>query len=1210
VTRPGLADSLDGITMPPRRWRYVSATLPDQSPLRTHVRLCGRLSIEIDGREVVGRMRGRQVPLLAVYLLLHRARAIARDELELALWPDSAPRSQDAALRTLLSRLRSALGADAVSGRDGILLRLPEPVWIDLEAAGAHVVAARSALGLDDPRAAVTAAQTAQDIAARGLLPGAQAVWLEGPRRELADLQVQALELIGQAGLRLGAGELSTVQRAGRTLVELEPYRESGYVLLMRVLAAQGNLAEGLWVYDQLRSLLRDELGVAPSAEAIAVHEGLLGVGAPGDHTEGEPAGEPIELPAAMRMAAAAPLVGREAELSAMRAWWRAGTERIFMLDGEPGTGKSRLLAALAGDAHGAGAVVLAGHAHEEMLAPYESFLQAIGQYVDGAPLGQLRAVVHRSGTAAAEVARLVPELRRRLGDLPASAPDDPETDRYRLFEAVAALLGELAEQSRLLLVFDDLQWAGRPSMLLLRHLARSPRAARIRVLVAYRTGEQTTPDLGAPLSPLRRDGLMRRLQIDGLAPDGAAALVRARVGGTPSAALQEALYDLTGGNPFFIEELVRHLAESGVAPRAAGLADLRRAGLPDDVRDLIARRLTRLSDDGREWLRDAAVIGRDFDASLLEQVLGFDERRFLDALDEALAARLVLETPGTPGRYLFSHALVRETLYTSMSSARRARTHLRVGRALERRGQTDREVAALAHHFTRAGGGGDGADGDGDGVGARAITYALAAGAQAGEVLAHEEAAGHYAHALEVLSRGDRVDPRRHVEVLLALAEARLRGGERAAAWTAFAQAADLAEADGDPASLIRAALGASQRFIQPPGVVDDELIALLDRALEATVGQRTVTRVRLLAQLCATIYFSPRRAQMPRLSAEATSIAAELGDPEAAALAASARRRAWWGPGHPERRLADSTLVLRFARQAGEPELALQGHAWLVVDLLEAGDRSAVEAQVEAFVTGAQTLRQPLYTWNVLVWRAMLALLDGRLDEAERLAEEAVSFGIRPDGVAASQYHLLQLLAIRREQMRTRELEQLLREVSAARPGLVAWRSALALVLSDTGRPELARNELEALVGPEAPEMPTDGDWLPVTALQAELACELGDAERASILFDRLAPHVQTIVVFGMGAVCWGALARHLGRLALVIGRREQGLALLEQAVAANRSLRAWVLLAHAELDLACALGAGERARELASAAAATASQRELPLLAHRAAATLRGL
>jgi DNA-binding SARP family transcriptional activator len=410
VTRPGLADSLDGITMPPRRWRYVSATLPDQSPLRTHVRLCGRLSIEIDGREVVGRMRGRQVPLLAVYLLLHRARAIARDELELALWPDSAPRSQDAALRTLLSRLRSALGADAVSGRDGILLRLPEPVWIDLEAAGAHVVAARSALGLDDPRAAVTAAQTAQDIAARGLLPGAQAVWLEGPRRELADLQVQALELIGQAGLRLGAGELSTVQRAGRTLVELEPYRESGYVLLMRVLAAQGNLAEGLWVYDQLRSLLRDELGVAPSAEAIAVHEGLLGVGAPGDHTEGEPAGEPIELPAAMRMAAAAPLVGREAELSAMRAWWRAGTERIFMLDGEPGTGKSRLLAALAGDAHGAGAVVLAGHAHEEMLAPYESFLQAIGQYVDGAPLGQLRAVVHRSGTAAAEVARLVPE--------------------------------------------------------------------------------------------------------------------------------------------------------------------------------------------------------------------------------------------------------------------------------------------------------------------------------------------------------------------------------------------------------------------------------------------------------------------------------------------------------------------------------------------------------------------------------------------------------------------------------------------------------------------------------------------------------------------------------------------------------------------------------------------------------------------------------
>jgi tetratricopeptide (TPR) repeat protein len=299
-----------------------------------------------------------------------------------------------------------------------------------------------------------------------------------------------------------------------------------------------------------------------------------------------------------------------------------------------------------------------------------------------------------------------------------------------------------------------------------------------------------------------------------------------------------------------------------------------------------------------------------------------------------------------------------------------------------------------------------------------------------------------------------------------------------------------------------------------------------------------------------------------------------------------------------------------LGFARRTGELELALQGHAWLVVDLLEAGDRSAVEAQVEAFAAGAQPLRQPLYDWNVLVWRAMLALMDGRLAEAERLADEAVSFGIRPDGMAASQYHLLQLLAIRREQMRTGELDQPLREMNAARPGLVAWRSAWALTLWDTGRPEPARVELEALVGPGAAEIPVDGDWLPVTALLAELACELGDVERAQILFDRLASYVQTVVVFGMGAVCWGALARHLGRLALLIGRREQGLALLEQAIVVNRSLRARVLLAHAELDLALALGAGTRARELASAAAATASERTLPLVAHRAAATLRGL
>src|SRR5664279_2789103 len=160
------------------RWRYVSETLPDANPPNaregTRIQLCGRLSVELEGRERAGSLRGRQVPLLLAYLVLNRSRAIGREELSGALWPGTAPRSQDAALRTLLSRLRSALGASVLAGRDELSLELPEPVWIDVEVAAAQVQRARSALESRDARQAWGLAQVPLNISSRGLLPGAQ----------------------------------------------------------------------------------------------------------------------------------------------------------------------------------------------------------------------------------------------------------------------------------------------------------------------------------------------------------------------------------------------------------------------------------------------------------------------------------------------------------------------------------------------------------------------------------------------------------------------------------------------------------------------------------------------------------------------------------------------------------------------------------------------------------------------------------------------------------------------------------------------------------------------------------------------------------------------------------------------------------------------------------------------------------------------------
>ncbi len=461
--------------------RFQDVAVSAGTSMSTRVQLCGRLSVEIGGVQLAERLRGRQVRLLLAYLLLNRSRHVGREELIGALWPEHPPVSQDAALRTLLSRLRSGLGGSALSGRSELVLSLPDPVWVDLEAAGDELQRAVQALDRADARSAWALAQVPLNIASRGLLPGAQARWLDSRRRELDDIRMQALEVIGRAGLRLGGSQLASVERAAKGLIEAEPYRESGYVLLMESLAARGNVAEALRVFEQLRTLLRDELGTTPSPQAIGVHERLLRPGSRASSPRpAGPSGATLEVPAELRARSEVPLVGRRRELAELVRLWtgaqgeapRAG--RIVVVAGDAGIGKTSLAAELARRAHADGGVVLAGRAPEEALVPYQPFLEALRHYFSTAEPEELRRAVRDYGP---ELARLVPELSRRLPDLP-PAPEEPESERYRLFEAVVGLFAAISSTAPVLLVLDDLQWADRPTLLLLRHLARSPSPA------------------------------------------------------------------------------------------------------------------------------------------------------------------------------------------------------------------------------------------------------------------------------------------------------------------------------------------------------------------------------------------------------------------------------------------------------------------------------------------------------------------------------------------------------------------------------------------------------------------------------------------------------------------------------------------------------------------------------------------------------------
>jgi pentatricopeptide repeat protein len=232
--------------------------------------------VELDGRRLEHELPGRQGRLLFAYLAANRLSPSPRSELIDALWPYEIPAGAESAVSALLSKLRRVLGADTMEGRSEVRLLLPQDAWIDLEAAAEAVHRAESAVALGDWARGWGPARVALHIARRGFLRGEDAPWVDQQRRVLEEIELRALECVARSGLGLGGPELASAVRSGRALVQLAPYRESGYGYLMEALAAQGNVAEALSIYDELRRLLRDELGAAPSEPTQDLHRRLL----------------------------------------------------------------------------------------------------------------------------------------------------------------------------------------------------------------------------------------------------------------------------------------------------------------------------------------------------------------------------------------------------------------------------------------------------------------------------------------------------------------------------------------------------------------------------------------------------------------------------------------------------------------------------------------------------------------------------------------------------------------------------------------------------------------------------------------------------------------------------------------------------------------------------------------------------------------------
>jgi DNA-binding SARP family transcriptional activator/tetratricopeptide (TPR) repeat protein len=1134
------------------------------APPQVIIELCGRLAVTVDGRRCEGELPGRQGRLALAFLALS-SHAVTRERLIAALWGEDAPASQSQALNVVLSKLRRALGPDVLVNAGERAVQITPGAEIDLDAAQPALDAAFAARDRADWRAVVDAAGRIAALADADLLPGYEAPWLEDPRRRLEELGLQARELRGDAGLALGGAELAAAERAAQELVERAPFRESGHLLLMRVREAQGNLAEALRVHERLRTLLRDELGVAPGPQVQGEFERMLKA----EQAAPPPAAaSPVPAPEGQGFFATrsgAAFVGRDAELERLRQHFELAVQgggRLVLLEGEPGIGKTRLALQFMEACEADGALALYGRCDAETLVPYQPFVEALRRYVARVPDA---------------VRSWSPELARVVPEVPA-AGGEADDDRYRLFEAVADVLRDIAHAQPVVLVLDDLHWADTPTLLMLRQLVRATEQSPLLIVASFRDTERPAA-LVDMLVQLRREHFFEKIALGGLDETEAERLIGEFGPREIPAHVGRTLWEETRGNPFFLEEMVRQLGQGNGALE-----------LPEGIREVIGRRLGTLSDRTRGVLTTAAVMGREFRVEVLEALGAHDEDELDDVVDEGVAAHVIAEVPGVYGRCSFTHSLIRQTLYDGLTATRRARLHLRVGEALEQL-EGEPPLAELAHHFSLAP----------PARGApRAVDYAERAARRAAEALAYEEAARLYEVALEALAATG-LDGERRCALLLACGDAQTKAGAAGDARATFRQAAGATRGLGSARLLALAALGYGSAGQMAGGVHDEAGVQLLEEALAAAGDADDSLRARLVARLAIELSFSDERERRAQLSGEAVEIARRVGDTSGLGFALVARHWSLWGPQNVHERLQAANDLLGLGQRSGDERLTMQGHRWRMIDLLELGEIDAVDVEIDAYAQIAGRRRRVGEVLYVHIYRAMRCLLAGDFDRADEESRQALRLGERVQDPNAGSATLLQAFVLRRERGGLERIEGAIRHYAESYATIPGWYCVLSLLHAESGRAAEARETVDGFARDGFRGLPLDGIWLGAIAHLAETAAVLGDATHAEALYELLEPYAERNVAIGWASTAYGSASRHLGLLAGVLGRRDQAVAHFEDALAMNERMRARPWVARTQVELARVLPReDEHAGALLDAGAAEAERLGMPRLA----------
>jgi DNA-binding CsgD family transcriptional regulator/tetratricopeptide (TPR) repeat protein len=888
-------------------------------------------------------------------------------------------------------------------------------------------------------------------------------------------------------------------------------------------------------------------------------------------------AAEALDLPGPLRSTSTYPLAGRAGELAKLGTLLpRAEGEgrRVALIAGEPGVGKSRLVREFAADAAGSGALVLYGACDATARAPYGPFVEALDRLTRVIEPDELRSAIGQSG----ELARLLPELPALLGGMPEPIAADPDTERHRLHIAVGELIAGLGRRRPVLLVIEDAHWADRPTLALIRHLARAAWSARLLLLITCRDDSEP-PGLGELLAELRRSEDVVRIRLRGLSGAEVAELVAGAAGADRGpddrpdpevAELAAAIHDLTAGNAFLVCELWRSLAETGVvAADGAGVriaAPLSELGSPESVREVVSQRLSRLDPATTDLLELAAVAGPEFELASIREAARLPESELLAALDQAVASGMLEESPRPGLAFRFTHEIVRRALYDRLSSLRRADLHLRVGEGLEAIGSpSGRRLVDLARHFTAA------AD---LGGAERAIDYQRRAAASASGALAYADAAAHLQAASEI---GIESAPER-AAVLLDLGAAAHRAGEASRALAAFGAAAEIARELESPQLLGRAAIGYEEACFRP-GLADGQAVALLEEALAELSAPDRELRISLLAGLARAlgILGEPERAGIVRESAVAL---AREGDERAGI--ASVLVRSYWsrGPTPMPEILEMLTEARDIASELGDVETQTEAMAWRVPTFVALRDLGAAGVEVDRLAAMAERTAQPFMNHVAEQYRSALALCQGDLAAAELTAERSREWGDLLIGRGAPGTYGVQMFGIRREQGRLAELAPAVR-VLAGDPGRDgSWRPGLAAVLAELGMEAEARREL-ARIAAEGLDPYRASLWLATLIYLTDASSAVGDEGIAAIVYPELAPFAGANVMIGHLVACYGSADRYLGMLAATLGERERAEEHFERAMTQNREMGASTWLAHTAFEYGRILLADDRHR-----------------------------